>query len=35
MLKATKLLMSGPQDSIFQHLHEPEAGPETGIRNYH
>ena len=27
--------MSGPQDSIFQHLHEPEAGPEAGIRNYH
>ena len=23
--------MLGPQDSIFQHLLEPEAGPEGGI----
>ena len=34
MLKASKLLMLGPQDCILQHLLEPEAGPEAGIRNY-
>ena len=34
MLKASKLLMLGPQDWILQHLLEPEAGPEAGIRNY-
>ena len=25
---------SGPQESIFQHLLEPEAGPEGGNRKY-
>ena len=35
MLKASKLLMLGPQDCILQHLLEPEAGPGAGIRNYH
>ena len=34
MLKASKLLMLGPQDCILQHHLEPEAGPEGGIRNY-
>ena len=24
--------MTGPQDYILQHLHEPEAGPEGGIK---
>ena len=31
MWKASKLWTPGPQDSIFQHLLEPEAGPEGGI----
>ena len=35
MITASKLWMPGPQDSIFQHLHEPEAGPEGGIKKYH
>ena len=34
MLKASNLWMPGPQDSIFQHPLEPEAGPEGGIRKY-
>ena len=29
---ASKLWMTGPQDYILQHLHEPEAGPESGIK---
>ena len=33
MLKASKLWMPGLQESIFQHLLEPEAGPEGGNRN--
>ena len=33
MVEASKLCMLGPQDSIFQHPLEPEAGPEGGIRN--
>ena len=32
MLKAPKLWMPGPPDSIFQHPLEPEAGPEGGIK---
>ena len=24
--------MPGPQDCIFQHLHEPDAGPKGGIK---
>jgi len=34
MLKASKLWIPGLQDSIFQHLLEPEAGPEGSIRKY-
>ena len=33
-LKASKLWMPRPQNSIFQHPLEPEAGPEGGIRKY-
>ena len=29
---ASKLWMTGPQDYILQYLHEPEAGPEGGIK---
>ena len=32
MLKAPKLWIPGPQDCILQHLFEPEAVPEGGIR---
>ena len=35
MTTASKLWMPGPQDCIFKHLHEPEAGPEGGIKKYH
>ena len=31
MFLALKLWMAGPQDSVFQLLHELEAGPEGGI----
>ena len=31
---ASKLWMPGLQESIFQHLLEPEAGPEGGNRKY-
>ena len=31
---ASKLWKPGPQESIFQHLLEPEAGPEGGNRKY-
>ena len=34
ILKASRLLMLGPQDCILQHYLEPEAGPEGGIQNY-
>ena len=34
VLKASKLWMSGPQDSILQHLLEPKAGPEGDIKQY-
>ena len=33
MIEAVKLWIPGPQGSIFQHLLEPEAGPEGGIKN--
>ena len=29
-----KLWIPGPQDTIFPHLHEPEAGLEGGIKKY-
>ena len=32
MLKASKLWMLGPQNSIFQHLLLPEACPEGDIK---
>ena len=32
-VEASKLWMPGPQDSIFQHLFEPEVGPEGGTPN--
>ena len=35
MFTASKLRMLVPQDCIFQHVHEPEAGPEGGIKKYH
>ena len=34
MFTASKLGMPGPQDYIFQHLHEAEACPEVGIKKY-
>ena len=33
MFTASKLWMPGPQDCIFQHLLEPEVGPEGAILN--
>ena len=33
-VKAPKLWIPGPEDAILQHLLEPEAGPEGGIRKY-
>ena len=35
MLKASKLWMLWPQNSIFQHLLLPEACPEGDIKNTH
>ena len=34
MFTASKLRMLVPQDCIFQHVHEPEACPEVGIKMY-
>ena len=34
MFTASKLWIPGPQDTIFPHLHEPEAGLEGGIKKY-
>ena len=33
-LRASKLWMSGPQDSILQHFLQPKAGPEGDIKQY-